>query len=200
MSIFPQINLSMQFSSNGIESSPSPILHFSFSGSLGMDEEQKTGIFAPLLMFLLVSDGVHCIPLLSISMPSASFPRVYLPLPQPWSPPTQGNHQTSASFLPLLRVGHELKKALWPYGSQSPRNSVHWRISTVLCGSERCRLYSVYSGVAGNQGFPGGSDGKESACDAGDWGLIPGSGRFSGEEKGYPLQHSCLGNPMDRGA
>ena len=115
-------------------------------------------------------------------------------------PHTQGTHQTWASLLPLLRVGHELKKALWPYGSQSPRNSVHQRISTVLCGSERCRLYSIYSGVAGNQGFPGGSDGKESACNAGDWALIPGSGRFSGEEKGYPLQYSCLGNPMDREA
>ena len=48
-------------------------------------------------------------------------------------------------------------------------------------------------------GFPGGSDGKESACNAVDLGLIPGSGRYPGEEKGYPLQYSCLGNPMDRG-
>ena len=42
--------------------------------------------------------------------------------------------------------------------------------------------------------------GKESACDAGDEGSIPGSGRSPGEENGYPLQYSCLGNPMDRGA
>ena len=49
-------------------------------------------------------------------------------------------------------------------------------------------------------GFPGGSAGKESACSAGDPGLIPESGRSPGEENGNPLQYSCLGNPMDRGA
>ena len=48
-------------------------------------------------------------------------------------------------------------------------------------------------------GFPGGSDSKESACSAGDMGLIPGSGRSPGEGNGYPLQYSCLENPMDRG-
>ena len=49
-------------------------------------------------------------------------------------------------------------------------------------------------------GFPGGSDSKESACSVGDPGSIPGSGRFSGEVNGNPLQYSCLENPMDRGA
>ena len=49
-------------------------------------------------------------------------------------------------------------------------------------------------------GFPGGSDGKASACNAGDQGLIPGSGRSPGEGNGNPLQHSCLENPMDGGA
>ena len=49
-------------------------------------------------------------------------------------------------------------------------------------------------------GFPGGSDGKESACNAGDPGLIPGTRRSPGEENGNPLQYSCLENPMDRGA
>ena len=46
-------------------------------------------------------------------------------------------------------------------------------------------------------GFPGGSAGKESACSAGDLGLIPGLGRWPGEGKGYPLQHSCLENSMN---
>ena len=50
------------------------------------------------------------------------------------------------------------------------------------------------------KGFPGGSDVKESACNAGDPGLIPGLGRSPGEENGCPLQYSCLENPMDRGA
>ena len=48
--------------------------------------------------------------------------------------------------------------------------------------------------------FPGGSEGKASACDVGDPGLIPGSGRSPGEGNGNPLQYSCLENPMDRGA
>ena len=46
-------------------------------------------------------------------------------------------------------------------------------------------------------GFPGGSDGKESACSAGDLGLIPGLGRSPGEGNGYPLQYSGLENSMD---
>ena len=48
--------------------------------------------------------------------------------------------------------------------------------------------------------FPRGSDGKVSACNAGDPGSSPGSGRSPGEGNGNPLQCSCLGNPMDRGA
>ena len=46
----------------------------------------------------------------------------------------------------------------------------------------------------------GGSDGKESACNAGDPGSIPGLGRSPGEGNGYPLQYSCLENSKDRGA
>ena len=45
---------------------------------------------------------------------------------------------------------------------------------------------------------PGGSDGKESACNAGDLGSIPGWGRSPGGEHGNPLQYSCLENSMDR--
>ena len=48
------------------------------------------------------------------------------------------------------------------------------------------------------QGFPGGSDGKESACNAGDLGLIPRSGRSPGKGNGYPLQYPCLENSMDK--
>ena len=50
------------------------------------------------------------------------------------------------------------------------------------------------------QGFPGGSVSKESARSAGDLSLIPLSERCPGEGNGNPLQYSCLGNPMDRGA
>ena len=47
-------------------------------------------------------------------------------------------------------------------------------------------------------GFPDGSDGKESACNTGEQGSIPGWGRFPGEGNGNPLQYSCLENSMDR--
>ena len=46
-------------------------------------------------------------------------------------------------------------------------------------------------------GFPSGSDGKTSVCNAGDLGSTPGLGRSSGEGNGSPLQYSCLENPMD---
>ena len=49
-------------------------------------------------------------------------------------------------------------------------------------------------------GFPSGSDGKESACNMEDLGLIPGLGRSPGGGHGNPLQYFCLENPMDRGA
>ena len=52
----------------------------------------------------------------------------------------------------------------------------------------------------GYMGFLGGSDSKESACNAGDLGSIPGSGRSPGEENGYPLQYSFVENSIDRGA
>ena len=50
------------------------------------------------------------------------------------------------------------------------------------------------------EGFPGGSDIKVSACNAGDPGSVPGSGRSPGEGNGNPLQYSCLENSMDGGA
>ena len=46
-------------------------------------------------------------------------------------------------------------------------------------------------------GFPGGSEVKASACNAGDLGSIPGLGRSPGEGNGNPLQYSCLENPID---
>ena len=49
----------------------------------------------------------------------------------------------------------------------------------------------------GHQGYPGGSDGKASACSVGDLGSIPGLGRSPGEGNGNPLQYSCLENSMD---
>ena len=63
---------------------------------------------------------------------------------------------------------------------------------------KRCSTY--LNGTFLSMGFPGGSEGKASACNAGDLSSIPGSGRSPGEGNGNPLQYSCLENPMDRGA
>ena len=64
-------------------------------------------------------------------------------------------------------------------------------MSTEPSGGRRL-LFSTY------QGFAGGSDSKESACNAGNLGLIPGSGTFP-EGNGSALQYACLENPMDGG-
>ena len=62
--------------------------------------------------------------------------------------------------------------------------------------SLRMRIGHNYRQV---KGFPGGSNGKESACNAGNAGLIPGSGRSRGDGNGYPPQYSCLENSIGRG-
>ena len=59
--------------------------------------------------------------------------------------------------------------------------------------------YTVVFIRTSSSGFPGGSDGKEYAYNAGDLGSIPGSGRSPGEGNGNPIQYSCLENPMDGG-
>ena len=62
-------------------------------------------------------------------------------------------------------------------------------------------MYFLKVKIAGTSvGFLGGSDGKASACNTGDPGLIRGSGRSPGEGNGNPLQYSCLENSMDGGA
>ena len=63
-----------------------------------------------------------------------------------------------------------------------------------------CRLIWPASTWPASTVFPGGSDSKESACNLGDLGYIPGSGIYPGEGNGNPLQHSCLENSMNRGA
>ena len=54
--------------------------------------------------------------------------------------------------------------------------------------------------ASSEKGFPGGSDAKESNCNGGNLGLIPGLGRSPGGGHGNPLQYACLENPTDRGA
>ena len=79
--------------------------------------------------------------------------------------------------------------------------SVHlWLYSTAAIGNEDTIIMQfIRSFIRNDHGFPGGSGGKESACTAVDWDLIPGLGGFPGEGNGSPLQCSGLGNPMDGG-
>ena len=78
-------------------------------------------------------------------------------------------------------------------------NTKHWVEFPVLYSRFSLVIYFILSFIYIYMGFPGGSDGKESACNAGDLGLIPRLGRSPGEGNGNPLQYSCLENPMDRG-
>ena len=65
----------------------------------------------------------------------------------------------------------------------------------------RCIITTnTYKGLYNAKSFPSESDSKESACNSGDSGSIPGLGRSPGEGNDYPLPYSCLKNPMDRGA
>ena len=79
-------------------------------------------------------------------------------------------------------------------------------LSSILLSSCDIVMYNKYilvfvptSGIQTKEVRSGGSDGKESACKAGDLGSTSGLGRFPGEANGYPFLYSCLGNPMDRG-
>ena len=81
------------------------------------------------------------------------------------------------------------------------------KLSDVQQSSGRARLetenvssFQATSHYLCSTGFPGGSDGKASACNEEDPGSIPGSGRSPGEGNGNPLQYSCLENSMDGGA
>ena len=74
------------------------------------------------------------------------------------------------------------------------------KIPGSITGSGRFRWRRDRLPTPGFMGFPGSSDGKESAHSAGDLGSIPEIGRSPGKGNGYPLQYSCLENPMDRGA
>ena len=73
---------------------------------------------------------------------------------------------------------------------------------TQTCTEERDQdgKVQMFTTAHVQQGFPGGSESKESACTAQDPGSIPGLGRSPGEENGYPLQYSHLENLMDREA
>ena len=75
--------------------------------------------------------------------------------------------------------------------------AISYRVRNADSGVELTKFESQHHNVLG---FSGGSMLKNLPANAGDAGLMPGSGRSPGEGNGYPLQYSCLENPMDRGA
>ena len=112
----------------------------------------------------------------------------------------------SIALLPALCLDHCLtSKSLFRY-------FLSWRLVLIACFLQwprllldpRCYIPSLLHFLLHSTyhllGFPGALDGKESACNAGDPGSIPGLGRSPGERNSNPLQYSCLGNPMNRGA
>ena len=88
-----------------------------------------------------------------------------------------------------------MKKVFVPIHDDSLKVSLYkW-----ICWGERMHTQGFWY-LSTDLQLPQWPSGKESACQAGNVGLIPGLGRFPGEGNGNPFQYSCLGNPMDRGA
>ena len=79
----------------------------------------------------------------------------------------------------------------------TPRTAARQASLSITNSRSLLTLMSIKSVMPSKSGFPCGSVGKESACDAGDPGSIPGLGRSPGEGKGYPLQDSSLETSMD---
>ena len=97
-----------------------------------------------------------------------------------------------------------LANAMWSNRSQD-KGPLYCKIPCLSQGrasdtSSHQQQGSIFMIIINNESFPGGSDGKESACSAGDLNSVPGLGRSCGEGNGNPLQYSCLENSTDRGA
>ena len=98
--------------------------------------------------------------------------------------------------LPTPTPPHVVKAPFFLQGSPRPEPGVKLQPKLRTSGHKANLKQLPFSSL----GFPGGSDGKESTCNAGDLGLIPGWERSPGEGDGHPLKYSCLEIFMDRGA
>ena len=99
--------------------------------------------------------------------------------PLVWKISWRRKWQPTSVFLPWKSHGERSLAGYYPWGHKNQTPLSDYTITCLLWG------------------FPGVSDGKESACNAGDSGSIPRSGRSLGAENGYPFQYSCLENSMD---
>ena len=101
-------------------------------------------------------------------------------------------------------IHYARKGSLWPnyrdFKTQIFMTFVTKQWSIYLALQVCVIVFTISFRLSSHIWFPGGSDGKKSACSAGDLTLIPGLGRCPGERNGNPLQYSCLENSMERGA
>ena len=109
---------------------------------------------------------------------------------------------------PIMDNTFSVGPLLWgkPFQNASDRHTFNLMLALILfyllCSQVLSIIpFSVWNWklVYPSVGFPSGSDSKESACNAGAPGLVPGVGRSPGEGNGYPFGYSCLENSMDRG-
>ena len=106
-------------------------------------------------------------------------------------------------YIQVSRSGLCIQHPVWTWPSRATPSSSF--VETHSCDAEtRIRSYTTSEKETFKRsklqlGLTHGSVGKDPAYNAGDLGSIPGSGRSPGGGNGNPLQHSCLGNPMDRG-
>ena len=106
------------------------------------------------------------------------------------------SYPSSTNPFSLNKEARDLKKVFQLSHPKSESSSWEKRVDKPTGDS----LFFFVSWFSEYLSFPGGSDSKESACHAGDLGLIPGLGRSPGEGNSTPLQYSRLENSMDRGA
>ena len=113
-----------------------------------------------------------------------------------WEDPLEEEMAAAPVFLPGKSQGQRSQMSCSPWGSKE--SDTTQRPSTHTVYWINILIWLLICGLVSNvYGFPGGWAGKESACNAGDLGSIPGSERSPGEGNGYPLQCSGLENSMD---
>ena len=115
----------------------------------------------------------------------------------PWGRKKSDRAERLHCHFSLSRIGEGNGKPLQCSCLENPRDGGAWWAAVSGVTQSRTRLKRLGSSSSILLGFPAASAGKESACNVGDLGSIPGLGRSPGKGKGYPLQYSGQENSMD---